>query len=231
MITLAITTYNRTGLLYESFRQLISDDRISEIVIVDDASPIEVYQTIAWQIKDISKVKLYRNDANLDCYRNKRQAVKHSTNEWVIIGDSDNIFTPEFVDKLFTKEWEIDTLWQPSFAKPHFDFRAYTGVYISKANVNQYIGDDTFKTMLNAMNYFVNRDEYLRVWDGSVDPVTSDSIFQNYNWLKAGNSIYVCPNLEYEHLVHDQSHYRLNVRRTEKGFHDSIVTKIKELWS
>lgn len=229
MITLALTNYNRTDLLYEAYRQLINDDRITEIVISDDCSRDEVYSTILWQSKAIDKVKIFRNETTLDCYRNKRQAVKHATNDWVIIGDSDNIFTPDYVDKLFTKEWEVDTLWQPSFARPHFNFKAYMGHYISKRNVSQYMEDDTFKTMLNAMNYFVNRDEFLRVWDGSVDPVTSDSIYQNYNWLKAGNSIYICPGLEYDHKVHEESHYRNNFRRTPNGFHNEIVNKIKNL--
>lgn len=229
MISLCLTSYQRTDLLYESFRQLITDDRISEIVISDDASSDEVYNTILWQTKSIDKVKVFRNETNLDCYKNKRKAVELAKNEMVIIGDSDNIFTPEYVDKLFSKEWDTHTLFQPSFAKPHFNFTAYEGHLISKKNVGQFMHDDTFKTMLNAMNYFVNRDEYLRVWDGSVDPVTSDSIFQNYNWLKAGNSIYVCPGLFYDHKVHDQSHYRNNFRRTPYGFHKAIEDKLKAL--
>lgn len=230
MISLCLTTYNRTDLLYESFRQLINDERISEIVIVDDASPEEVYQTIAWQTKALEKVKLYRNETNLDCYRNKKRAVELAMNEWVIIGDSDNIFTPEYVNALFSMDgWASRTVYQPSFAKPHFDFRVYSGKFIDRTNVNQFMGDATFQTMLNAMNYFVNKDEYLRVWDGSIDPITSDSIFQNYNWLKGDNSIYVVPGLIYEHRVHNQSHYQNNVRRTPRGFHESIVQKIKDL--
>lgn len=229
MITLALTTYQRTDLLYESYRQLINDDRISEIVIVDDHSSDEIYNTVLWQSKAIPKVKVYRNESNLDCYRNKRQAVKLATNEWVIIGDSDNVFTTAYIDKLFTKEWEVDTLWQPAFARPHFDFNKYIGQYINRQNVASFMGDGTFQTMLNAMNYFVNRDEFLRVWDGSIDPVTSDSIYQNYNWLKAGNSIYVCPGLEYDHRVHKESHYQNNVRRTPHGLHEDIVNKLKNL--
>lgn len=230
MISLCLTTWNRTDLLYESFRQLINDERISEIVIVDDASPEEVYQTIAWQTKAIPKVKLYRNETNLDCYRNKKRAIELASNEWVIIGDSDNIFTPEYVNALHSMDgWASRTVYQPSFAKPHFDFTAYKGKYIDQTNVHQFMHDSTFQTMLNAMNYFVNRDEYLSVWYGGVDPVTSDSIFHNYNWLKASNSIYVVPGLTYEHRVHNQSHYQNNVRRTPRGFHESIVQKLKDL--
>lgn len=231
MISLCIPTYNRTELLYESFRQLVNDDRVSEIVIVDDASPMEVYQTIYWQTNAIPKVKLYRNKENLDCYCNKKRAVELASNEWVILGDSDNVFTPEYVDRIVESKaaWSPKQILHPSFARPHFDFKKYAGTVISYDNVALHMQDPTFQTMLNAMNYFVNRDEYIKVWDGAVDPVTSDSIYQNYNWLKAGNSIFVVPGLEYDHRVHDQSHYRQNVRRTPRGFHEDVVQKIKDL--
>lgn len=226
-ISLCITTYNRTDLLYESFRQVLNDDRISEIVIVDDHSTEEIWQSIFWQFNEVPKIKLFRNENNLDCYRNKREAVSKATNEWVIIWDSDNILTTGFLDAL--PKPRKNEIYQPSFAKPNFNFDKYQGMTFYKGSLTPYLSDGTFQTMLNAMNYFVNRDEYLRVWDGSVDPVTSDSIFQNYNWLKAGNSIYVVPGLEYEHRVHEGSHYRNNVRRTPRGFHEEIVNKLKAL--
>jgi glycosyltransferase involved in cell wall biosynthesis len=229
MITLCLTNYNRTDLLFDSFRQVINDDRISEIVIVDDHSTMECFNTVFWYTKDIPKVKLYRNDRNLDCYRNKREAVSKATNDWVILFDSDNILTKEYVDKICSHVWDPKELVNPSFAKPHFDFTKYSGLVVDKTNVFLHMHESSFTTMLNAMNYFVNRDEYLKVWDGSVDPVTSDSIFHNYNWLKAGNSIYVMHGLEYEHRVHDGSHYRNNVRRTPIKFHESIEQKLRDL--
>lgn len=232
MITLAITTYNRTELLYESFEHVIDDPRISEVVIVDDSSPLGMFTDIEYHFRDKDKVKLFRNDRNLDCYYNKREAVRKSSNEWVILLDSDNIITKNYLDRidsLFISGLNPKTVYQPSFAKPHFKFTSYEGILVDKSNVNRYMDDPTFGTMLNAMNYFVNRDEFLRVWDGTVNPVTSDSIFQNYNWLNSGNSIYVVPDLEYEHRVHTGSHYQNNVRRTPRGFHDEIVNKLKAL--
>lgn len=230
MISLCLTNWNRTDLLYEAFRQLINDDRVTEIVIYDDCSTDEVYHTVYWQTKAIPKVKLYRGDTNIDCYRAKHKAVELAMNEWVIIGDSDNIFTQEYVNALYSMdEWAINTVYQPDFAKPHFNFTQYAGKLIDKSNVSQHINDGTFQTMLNAFNYFVNRDEYLKVWDGSIDPVTSDSIFHNYNWLKSGNSIYVVPGLQYEHRVHELSHYKNNRHRTERGLHERIVQQLKDL--
>lgn len=233
MISLCLTTYNRADLLLESFQHVVNDDRISEIIIVDDASTNH-YDGYVLGLADrfSPKVKSFVNKQNLDCYKNKREAISKASNEWVIIFDSDNIITKSYIDRiesLMVAGLNPKTVYQPSFAKPHFNFTKYEGMIIDKYNIGKYIGEPTFETMLNAMNYFVNRDEFLKVWDGSVDPVTSDSIFQNYNWLKAGNKIYVVSELHYEHRVHDQSHYRNNVRRTPNGFHKDIVNRIKAL--
>lgn len=237
MITIAITTYNRTTLLFESFAQVINDDRVTEIVISDDNSRDEVYQAVAKYCKDHIKITLYRNDVNLDCYKNKRQAISLSSNEWVILLDSDNKISKEYIDRvesLIVSGLNPRTIYQPEFARPHFNFEKYSGINITKNNVGKLISDETFQTMLNAANYLVNRDEYLKVWDRTVDPVTSDSIFQAYNWLKSGNSIYVVPGLNYYHRVNnhngeEQSHYVSNIRNTPHGFHHSIVSKLKEM--
>ena len=79
------------------------------------------------------------------------------------------------------------------------------------------------------MNYLVNREEYLRVFDNDIRPVTSDSIYQNYRWIEAGNMIYVVPDFQYDHRVHDGSHYRQNVRRTPSHLHDDIVNRLKQM--
>jgi len=238
MISLCITNFNRYALLIESFIQVVDDDRISEIVISDDCSDQAIYKMIEDKVKQWPKVKLYRNTFNVDCYINKQIAISRSSNEWVILFDSDNIITTDFINALYSRNsvypfsrYEILT---PSFAKPHFDFHRYIGSTITKGIVASCMGESTFQTMLNAANYFVHRDEYLKVWDGSVNPVTSDSIFMAYNWLRAGNSIYVVPGLQYYHRVdnhngEERSHYAANVRKTPRGFHDDIVNKLKAM--
>jgi glycosyltransferase involved in cell wall biosynthesis len=241
MISLCITTYNRTDLLFESFAQVLDDPRISEIVIMDDHSDSKIYEAVCKRIENLSreyntrKIFMYRNDTNMDCYRNKREAVSKASNEWVIILDSDNVITKSYVDKIFgstiakSDTWIPGCIYQPSFARPHFNFSDFSGVVIFKSTVHEFMGIPSFETMLNAMNYFVNRDEYLRVWDGSIDPVTSDSLYQNYRWLEAGNSIYVVSGMEYEHRVHDGSHYKNNVKRTPNGFHQDIIQRLKNM--
>lgn len=237
-ISLCVTNFNRYELLINSFIDLVDDDRVSEIVISDDCSDPAIYKLAEDRVREWPKVKLFRNAVNLDCYRNKYEAVKRASNEWVILADSDNVFTKEFINSIFSidHQWvgSRKVIYQPSFAKPHFDFKKYSTLLLHSSCVGRYMDDPTFQTMLNAANYVVNRDEYLKVWDGSVNPVTSDSIFMAYNWLKAGNSIYVVPSLEYEHRVdnhgkEERSHYAKNVRATPRGFHEDIINKLKSM--
>jgi glycosyltransferase involved in cell wall biosynthesis len=232
--SICIPTYNRTDLLYQSFAQVLNDDRIDEVVIVDDCSSSDVWNAICIHFGTVvksPKVKLFRNETNLDCYRNKREAISKASNQWCILLDSDNVIDTSYLDAIYLSEKPFDqyTIFQPSFAKPHFNFGWFSDRVINKASLSEFINNESFQTMLNAMNFVVNRTEYLNVWDGSLDPVTSDSIYFNYKWLEAGNSIYVVPGMHYEHRVHNGSHYQNNVKRTPKGFHESIVQKLKAL--
>jgi len=231
-ISICFTNFNRSDLLFEAIEPFLSDDRISEIVIYDDASRDDIYQTVLWKYNGIDKVKIFHGEVNIDCYKAKRKAIELATNEWCAILDSDNVFSPEFIETVFSQQpWNKTWAYAPEFARPHFDFRTQSGVAVSKNNVSSCLHVPSFQTMLNAMNYLVNREEFLRVWglSGMIDPVTSDSLFQNYNWLKGGNTIYVTPGLQYDHRVHSLSHYQNNVRRTPQGFHDSIIEKLKNM--
>lgn len=231
MISLAIPTYNRTDLLYESFEQVVGDARISEIVILDDHSDTKYWDEIRNKIRhDNEKIKLFRNHRNLGCYFNKREVVQIATNPWVILFDSDNVMTKEYVDTIWDLQgtWDRNVLLQPEFARPHFDFRKYSGELIWDRNVRQFAGDQTFCTMLNAMNYFVNREEYLRTFEDRPEPWTADSLLQNYNWLRSGNGIYVTPGLQYDHRVHDGSHYKEHHKKTG-NLYNELVHKLKSL--
>lgn len=230
MISLCIPTYNRTDLLYESFEQVIDDDRVSEIVILDDNSTAKVWNEIVEKVEQWPKVKLHSNVVNWGCYKNKQRVVELAKNPWVILFDSDNIITKEYIDAVWNLQpsWDSKVLLQPEFAKPHFDFRKYSDELIWARNVGKFVNDPTFTTMLNAMNYFVNREEYLRTFEDRPEPWTADSLLQNYNWLARGNGIYVTPGLQYDHRVHDGSHYKEHHRKTGKLYNE-IVDKLKAL--
>jgi len=228
-VSIAIPTFNRLELTLKSFDKVKNDERVGEIIIVDDCSTDDSFDYLKKCLKYESKVKLFRNQVNFDCNKNKHEAISKATNDYVCLWDSDNDFGVDYLDRIFEQEWDEKTILQPSFAKPNFNFTAYEGLVISKENVAEYIGKPMFDTMLNAMNFFVNRNEYLKVWDANVDPVTADSIYFNYCWLANGGKIKVVPNLHYQHLVHDGSHYKNNVSRTPNGFYESVIDKLKHL--
>jgi glycosyltransferase involved in cell wall biosynthesis len=227
-ISVVIPTYNRFRLTTESVNEVLHDDRVSEIVIVDDCSTDDSYENLVKYYEYVPKVALFQNDQNLDCYRNKMMAVMLASNDWVILLDSDNKISKTYLDELFCREWSEDTVYMPEFARPQFDYREFSGLTVDRKNINSYLGKGMFDTMLNCMNYFVNRDKYIEVWDDSVNPHTADSIYQNYRWFTAGYKMYVTPGLQYDHLVHKDSHYQNNNHKTG-NFYDQVINKIKSL--
>ena len=230
MISLALTHYNRFKLLLEAIREVQDHPAISEIVISDDASTDGSWERLLRHFRTNSKVKLFRNERNLDCYANKAKAVERATCDWVILFDSDNILPLAYLETLLNKIpiWCPNSAYLPVFASPHFDYRAFTGLIVTRQNVAQFMGQRGFTTALNTANYFFNRNEYLKVWDGSVNPHTADSIYQNYRWLKAGNTLVFVRDLTYFHRVHSQSHYKLNCRKTGT-FAREIETKLRNM--
>jgi glycosyltransferase involved in cell wall biosynthesis len=232
-IGLAIPTFNRPQMTIQSFMSVYNDERVAQVTIVDDASDDSKWQTLSNLCKPLDKVKLVRNATNLDCYANKFTAICHSDMEWNCLWDSDNSFDVDYLNKIFSiQDWQPNTAYLPSFAAPHFDYRKYEGLEITKDNVGQCAHDATFTTMLNTANYFVNRDFYMQCWDENIDPHTADSIYMNFRYLKNGGKLYVVPGLTYNHRVDDHKgeqagHYVTNLHKTPIGFHDSIVNNLR----
>ena len=227
-LSICIPTWNRVEMTLNSFKEVYNDDRVEAIIIVDDASDEHIYAKLKEECDKLSKVKLYRNLTNRDCYANKYVSISLSPTDYCIILDSDNQIDTSYLDKIFEQEWAEDMILAPDWAKPTFNYTEYSDLIISKDNLKEYIDKPMFETCLNCMNYFVNKDAYCDVWDATTDPVTSDSLFQNYNWLMSGKYIHIVHELRYNHLVHNQSHYINNVQRTG-DFREILLEKIRKL--
>jgi len=231
-LSLCITTHNRDRMLFESFQNVLHDERIKEIVIVDDASEDHYYGRVKRHCEHLAKVKLFRNIENLGCYKNKAEAIKNATSEYVVIFDSDNVMTTEYIDKVFEEEWKQDVILAPDYVHS-FDYRHFAGLVIDKTNVREQVEQPRFDCLINTMNYFVHRDNYLKVFDPTIEPWTADTITQNYNWLKAGFKIKVVSGMSYFHRIdhnmrEEKSHYKIHVRKTGNLFND-MMKKLKYL--
>lgn len=230
-ISLCITTFNRGDLILESFGNVLLDDRVDEIVIVDDCSTDASYTILSAlsALSKISKIKVYQNPSNVGVYQNKKRSVELATNDWCIVFDSDNIIDTDYIDKLYSLQpWDKNTEYCPALAEPAFNYSSLAGPPITKANVNTLWKENQFEAFLNTMNSFWNREEYLKVWDGTIEPISSDSIYMNYRWLAAGNSIQVVEGMKYYHRIHNGSHYVNNCAKSNI-IHRDIEMKIKRL--
>jgi glycosyltransferase involved in cell wall biosynthesis len=228
-ISIAIPTYNRYEMTLESFSDVIDDERIAEVVISDDASDWSLFNTLKTAVSSMPKVRISRNLSNQDCYFNKRTSISLCLTDYVIILDSDNKIDKSYLDAIYSKKWNPETIFAPEYAKPQFDYRDYSGLTLTKENISEYIDLPMLSTALNTMNYFVHRYNYIKVFDMDTDPVTSDSLYQNYNWLKEGYNIHILKGLQYNHLVHSGSHYINNVARTPSNFNEILMNKLRNL--
>lgn len=214
-ISLAITTFNRYDLVLESFLQVLPSEHISEIVITDDASEPEIFDKLKAFCDEIPKIKLYRNEKNLDCYLNKRNVVSKCTNKRVILWDSDNVMTMDYINKLLgERPWNDEIIYAPDFAQPNFDYREFSGLVVNQHNAREHVSRRLFLTCLNTCNFFVHREKYLERFDDSIDPVTFDSLYFAYCWLRGGGTYKFVEGLQYHHRVHPESHYLKNNHRS-----------------
>ncbi len=228
-VSLAVPTFNRFSLLVQCIEVAREDDRITEIVIVDDASDESIFHQLTEWVAGIKKAKLFRNEKNLDCYANKHQAVLRASNDFVVLFDSDNIIDNIYLAALFDlPEWDTRTIYCPTFAWPEFDYRAFGGAVVNRGNVGKYLNQKNFLTALNTANYFVPRQAYLHAFNPSVDPHTADSIYMAYRFLELGYTLQFVTGMHYFHRVHEQSHYRQNHQKTGR-FYDDTVKKLRNL--
>lgn len=225
-LSLCITTFNRFDLLKESYAQVIDDPRISEIIIVDDCSS---EPGIKEKVNSLAggKVKVFHQVENRGMSRNKADAISYASNEWAIIFDSDNIIGTDYLDAFYSLAIEGDALNEfgkivpiekfifcPDFAKPTFDYRDFkignggigirSGIYGARECAHE-IKNDSFNCLLNTCNYIVNRDFYLKTYQYNPDHIASDTIWHNYNHLRAGGLLIVVPGMQYEHRTHKGS--------------------------
>ncbi len=199
-ITLALTHYNRTELLLDAYPK---DLPVDQILIQDDNSTrIEQAKLAANFLQ--ANTKIYFNTENIGMSRNKAEAISNADNPWVIIFDSDNKITAEYLDAI-PRKLDSRTIYCPDFAEPEFDYRKYEGITIDRKNIHRFIKDGAFECLMNTCNYLVNRDEYLKVYRYNETQKATDSIWFFYLWLAAGNRFEVVKNMRYFHRVHKGS--------------------------
>lgn len=222
-LSLCVTTYNRYEMTIESIEKVQGDPRITDIVILDDCSPDGSAERLSRYYQHNSKVSVGRQRKNVGMSLNKRDAIESARSKWCIIFDSDNIIGTDYLDafeKYITdnrgvpniEAVEKNYIFCPDFAKPDFDYRAFSqgpptyGLYNAK-DAARCMVDSRFNCLMNTCNYIVNREFYLQTYVYDSTHKASDTIWHNYNHLKAGGVFSVVPDMQYFHRVHKDSGY------------------------
>ncbi len=226
MISIAITTYNRSDLTIESFSKVYNHPLVSEVVIVDDASDSSIYNDLERGVFKMDKVSLFRNPVNLGMSRNKHRAVCLAKNDWCILFDSDNTLYLEYLESI--TEFNPKTIYCPIAAEPDYDFSTLQE-YITAVNAKHYLDKKEFRVFLNTSNYFVNRAEYLRVYRHDPTIKESDTIYFNYLWLDAGNTFQIVKGMKYHHLRHEGSGWLTGDHKYNLKKAAELQEKIKQL--
>lgn len=217
-LSLCITTYNRPELTIHAFEKVYDDPRIDEIVIVDDCSTDKNFNALLYFVgekRDAEgmncKIQLHKNRENLGMSRNKAKSLELATNDWCLLFDSDNVLDVDYIDAFYRHLSLIAGLprphliYCPDYAQPNFDYRQYAGTTYYARECAKYARHDIFNCMLNTCNYIVNKHEYAKIFVANKEHIASDTIWFNYNWLKAGRGFYLVPGMHYYHRVHKDS--------------------------
>ena len=223
-ITLAIPFYNTSRYFLDCIKYAVDDDFVSEIVVNDDCSSEEEYNTLLSLTEGIDKIKVYRNESNLGAFRNKYITVKNCSNDWVYLLDSDNHpfeETYEVIRTIPENRTDICFSSRQLFCKnddktDYENISDYTFKYetIGIEETKDAIFKQTkwFDWFINSGNYVINRDMYLESLkvpfeDENTPLLHADTAAVFYFWLKNDGEFYVVDDLRHNHRLRSESYW------------------------
>lgn len=226
MFTLCIPTMDRfDNFLSNYLIKYLDNEYINEIIITDENG--DDIEKIKINFPSSNKFVLVKNDSKLGPFLNKIKACSLSSNEWIVLIDSDNfadknyfIKAKEYIENNIKEEKNI--ILAPSYAKPNFNYSHLSQFVFKKGEFkNNLIKEEKlfkpgcFKSdvLMNTGNYVINK--YL------IDNLNLSNELHNINKSSACDVIYfntllfeqldlnmhVVKDMEYEHVVHNGSIY------------------------
>lgn len=233
-ISIAIPFYNTSRYLRQALKLGLQDDRVSEIVIVDDCSKQEEYEKLREITKPYSKVKVCRNIMNVGELRNTYTAFCFCSNAWVITLHGDNYLLPEYIDAIYKIPiWQKDIIYCPAYGNHKgIDYRQFAGQCFHRYNIGEFFEEHpaVIGTFLNTGNNFGHRFSFLEIATRILDfpkKAYIDGVF-NYEWLKSGHFLCVVEGMNYVHRMHKNSAWRVNKKHIKPAW-DKIIKKLEKL--
>lgn len=225
-LSLGITTYERPELTLNAFKDIYSDPRITDIVILDDCSSMESYNQLTKNITEgfynvNGKFRIHRNQENLGMSRNKCEVVGLCREDFALLADSDNSFGVDYLNTLEALgALRPDTIYCPDSARPSFIYKKFSGRIFDRSNIKELVSDPMGNCSMNTSNYVVPVYNYLEIYEYNPDMKGTDTIWMAYLWLKAGGKFHIVDGLGYDHLQHSGSGFlqdlEYNMKKSEE---------------
>lgn len=210
--SLCIPTMRRWSFLERSLPIYLANPYLGEIVIVDETG--EDYEILKRVYGEEARVRLYKNEQRLGPFLNKLKCMQLARHDWICLVDSDNFVDIEYFHKIEAqKPLDPRTIYMPSFAEPHFDYRQFNGEVLTKTRLSEIYKTDRYARMemcLNHGNYVISKTavETLSQYEGEEFAAvcsTCDVLYANYLLVKNNFILYIVPDLTYSHVVHENS--------------------------
>lgn len=108
-ISICVTSRNEYAKLINSFSEVLYDERVSQIIILDDLSEEDIYYRIEqWYEYDApkEKVRLAQNTKSIGEKLSERTAIILSDNEWILSITPEIIIEKIDLDQIFNQDWD-----------------------------------------------------------------------------------------------------------------------------
>jgi hypothetical protein len=214
MFSLCIPTMDRFDIFLSRYLvKYLENEYINEIIITDENG--NDIKKIKNMFGDNNKLILIKNEKHLGPFLNKLKACSFAKNEWIVLMDSDNFAYKDYfiVAKKYIEEKigeQKNIILAPCKARPNFDYSHLSGFIYKKGSFNQ---NNNNTTLMNTGNYVINKylinnlnlqNELNNVSKSSACDVI---YFNTLLFEQLDLNMHVVPNLEYDHIVHNESIY------------------------
>ncbi|MBX9577072.1 MAG: glycosyltransferase family 2 protein [Chthoniobacterales bacterium] len=212
-VSVAIPHWNRGALIHRPLWNIVNDERIEEIVIVDDGSSEEEFSLLVKNVARYDRrkvVTIHRREENKGVQFTKVECVEKICGAWMILLDSDNTLFPSYLDAVVAlQHLDEKSLYCPDWAFPYFWFRQVAGQKIDFQKACYLIQQGTLQkiSLLNDGNYFFHKATYLAqlLPLKQIQHDVADVMLANYRWLSQGGSLTVMQQARYLHRIDDSS--------------------------
>ena len=222
--SVGIPHYNRGRLIYRPLFNLLNHPAVDEVVIVDDGSRLEEYQSLKDFVDSLdcgNRIKIFRREENRGALLTKLECVERSSSEWVLVLDSDNTAFSSYLDALAgIRNPDSQTFYCASWAWPWFPFQDFSGLRMDFESACKWTRSGALKRVyiFNDGNYLVNRKSYSEAVEGMgmITSDVADVMVVNYQWLSKGGSLEVLPGVSYFHRVDASSFWNQTAEESKK---------------